>query len=115
MLTVYGYYDGEAFQALEQLTLQKHQQVMITVLDNIIELPQKEDEERLKKIKALRGCLHKYAKPNVEEAMKAEDDCMADMPNEETLAAMEEAEKMLRDPNTQKFSSVEDLFAELRS
>ena len=39
----------------------------------------------------------------------------AEIPNEETLAVMEEAEKMLNNPNAQKFHSVEDLFAELRS
>ena len=39
----------------------------------------------------------------------------SEIPNEETLAAMEEAEKMLNDPNAQKFHSVEELFAELRS
>ena len=38
-----------------------------------------------------------------------------EIPNEETLAAMEDAEKMLNDPNAQKFNSVEELFAELRS
>ena len=40
---------------------------------------------------------------------------VSDIPNEETIAAMEEAEEMLRDPNAQRFSSVQDLFAELRS
>ena len=39
----------------------------------------------------------------------------SEIPNEETFAAMEEAEKMLNDPNAQKFHSVEELFAELRS
>lgn len=38
-----------------------------------------------------------------------------DIPNEETLAAMKEAESLLKDPNATKFSSVEDLFAELMS
>lgn len=40
-------------------------------------------------------------------------DVRIDEPNEETYAAMEEAEQMLKDPNTKRFSSVEDLFAEL--
>lgn len=40
-------------------------------------------------------------------------DVRIDEPNEETYAAMEEAEQMLRDSNTKRFSSVEDLFAEL--
>lgn len=37
------------------------------------------------------------------------------IPNEETIAAMEEAENMLKDPNAKKFTSVDDLFEELRS
>ena len=40
---------------------------------------------------------------------------VSDIPNEETIAAMEEAENMLKDPNAKKFTSVDDLFAELRS
>ena len=40
---------------------------------------------------------------------------VSDIPNDETIAAMEEAEEMLNDPDAQKFSSVQDLFAELRS
>lgn len=40
-------------------------------------------------------------------------DVRIDEPNEITYAAMEEAERMLKDPNTKRFSSVEDLFAEL--
>ena len=38
-----------------------------------------------------------------------------DIPNETTIAAIEEGEKMLKDPHAQKFSSVEDLFKELNS
>ncbi|MCR5661948.1 MAG: hypothetical protein K6G50_07445 [bacterium] len=40
---------------------------------------------------------------------------VSDIPNDETLAAMEEAEEMLKDPNAKKFSSVQELFADLRS
>ena len=40
---------------------------------------------------------------------------VSDIPNEDTLAAMEEAEQMLQDPNAQRFTSVDGLFAELRS
>ena len=40
---------------------------------------------------------------------------VSDVPNEETVEAMEEAEKMLKDPDAQKFYSVEELFAELRA
>lgn len=36
-----------------------------------------------------------------------------DEPSEATYAAMEEAERMLGDPNTKRFSSVDELFAEL--
>ncbi len=36
-------------------------------------------------------------------------------PNAETYAAMEEAERMLADPNAKRFSSVEELFEELDS
>lgn len=38
-----------------------------------------------------------------------------EIPNEETLAAMEEADRMLADPNTRRFSSVDELFEELNS
>lgn len=38
-----------------------------------------------------------------------------EIPNEETLAAMEEADKMLADPSTRRFSSVDELFEELDS
>lgn len=41
MLAVQGYYDGSAFQALESVKLQKNQQVIITILDNIVEPPKK--------------------------------------------------------------------------
>ena len=40
---------------------------------------------------------------------------VSDIPNEETIAAMEEAENMLKAPNAKKFTSVDDLFEELRS
>lgn len=38
-----------------------------------------------------------------------------DIPNDETMLAIEEAEEMLKNPNTRKFYSVEELFAELES
>ena len=37
----------------------------------------------------------------------------APMPNRETLAAMQEAERISQDPNTKAYDSVEELFAEL--
>ncbi len=40
---------------------------------------------------------------------------VSEIPNDETVAAMEETEDMLKDPNTKKFSSVQELFADLRS
>lgn len=36
-------------------------------------------------------------------------------PNAETIAAMEEAERIAHDPNTKRFTSVEDLFKDLDS
>lgn len=38
-----------------------------------------------------------------------------DTPNDETLSAIEEAERMLDDPNTRKFATVDELFEELNS
>ena len=38
-----------------------------------------------------------------------------EIPNKETLAAMEEADRMLADPSARKFGSVDDLFEELNS
>ena len=40
---------------------------------------------------------------------------VSDVPNEETIAAMKEAEALLGDPDAMRFSSVDDLFEELRS
>jgi len=36
-------------------------------------------------------------------------------PNAETIAAMEEAERIARDPNTKRFSNVDELFQELEN
>lgn len=38
-----------------------------------------------------------------------------EVPNEETLAAMEEADRMIADPSTRRFGSVDELFEELRA
>lgn len=38
-----------------------------------------------------------------------------EMPNEETILAMKEAEAMINDPNARMFNSVDELFAELES
>lgn len=40
-------------------------------------------------------------------------DVRFETPNAVTLAAMEEGERMINDPNAKRFSSVEELFAEL--
>lgn len=37
------------------------------------------------------------------------------MPNKETIEAIEESERMLNDPNTKKFTSIEELFEDLKS
>lgn len=38
-----------------------------------------------------------------------------EVPNDETLEAIKEADRMLNNPNTKKFNSVEELFEELDS
>ena len=38
---------------------------------------------------------------------------ISDIPNDETVAAMGEAERMLKDPNAQKFNTIDSLFEEL--
>lgn len=38
-----------------------------------------------------------------------------DIPSGETIRAMEETEELLMNPNAQKFTSVQDLFEELKS
>lgn len=38
-----------------------------------------------------------------------------EIPNKQTLEAFAEGEKMLNDPNAQRFTSVEDLFEELNN
>ena len=40
---------------------------------------------------------------------------ISDIPNEETEAAMEETEELFKNPDAKTFSSVDELFAELRS
>ena len=39
----------------------------------------------------------------------------SDIPNAATIAAIEEGEKLLRDPNSRRFKSVDELFEELDS
>ena len=40
---------------------------------------------------------------------------VSDIPNEETEAAMEETEALLKDPAAETFLSVDELFADLRN
>lgn len=79
MLELQAYYDGVTFRPLEKVMLPKNQTVVITVLENFTNkknLEEKErlsgslrkfarlkmsEEERLKKIEELRGCLSDYA------------------------------------------------------
>ena len=42
-------------------------------------------------------------------------DVVLNIPNEETESAMEETEELLRNPDALTFTSMEELFAELRS
>lgn len=44
MLAIQGYYDGVAFQPLENVTLSKNQPVIITILDNVVSTSQNKDE-----------------------------------------------------------------------
>ena len=39
----------------------------------------------------------------------------SDLPNTTTIAAIEEGERLLRDPNAKRFASVDELFEELDS
>ena len=43
------------------------------------------------------------------------DDLKGHEPNEETIAAMEEAERIARDPGAEKYTDVKKMFAELRA
>ena len=40
---------------------------------------------------------------------------VSDIPNNETIEAMKESERLINDKNAQKFDSVDSLFAELES
>ena len=63
MLAVQGYYDGATIQPLETLVAKPNQRVIITVMDEFVEVPPKADEERLREIERLCGSLSKYANP----------------------------------------------------
>ena len=67
MLAVHGYYDGTAFQPLEKMSVKLNQKVIITIIDDFVEAPKSAKEERIEKIKRLRGCLSKYARPDAME------------------------------------------------
>lgn len=61
MLAIQGYYDGMAFQPLEEAKVSPNQKVIITIMDEFVPKPKMTENERLKKIKALRGSLAEYA------------------------------------------------------
>lgn len=58
MLALQGYYDGNTVQTLEKIQAKKNQKLIITVLDEFIEEPEK-------KIHSARGSLAEYAKPEL--------------------------------------------------
>jgi hypothetical protein len=51
----------------------------------------------------------------VERVSQYLDDLEPHEPNEETIAALREADEICRDPNAKKYNNVQDLFAELRA
>ena len=61
MLAVQGYYDGVAFQSLEEAKVLPNQKVIITIMDEFVQKSKITENERLKKIKSLRGSLAEYA------------------------------------------------------
>lgn len=61
MLAVQGYYDGVAIRPLEELKVKLNQRVIITVMDDFVEL----DVPAVKK--GMRGALAEYANPNLAE------------------------------------------------
>ena len=50
-----------------------------------------------------------------EQVLQYIDDLERHEPNEETIAAMEEANRLARDPEAKKYADVKELFAELRA
>lgn len=59
MIAVNGYFDGNMIQTLEKLNARKNQRVIITLLDEDIQINHNE-----KKMKAA-GSLAKYVNPNL--------------------------------------------------
>lgn len=53
--------------------------------------------------------------PDALKVLEFIDSLKADEPNEETVAAFEEAERLLRDPSVKRYANVAELFAELRA
>ena len=70
MLAVQGYYDGATIQPMEPLMAKPNQRVIITVMDEFVEAPKLANEERLREIERLCGCLSKYADPALREKEK---------------------------------------------
>lgn len=73
MIAVQGYYDGEVFKPLEKVSVKTNQKVIITIMDDFVAKPKLSEEERRTRAEKMRGILSKYAKPNIEEAIKEED------------------------------------------
>lgn len=57
MLAIQGYYDGVAIHLLEEMTAKPNQRVLITVMDEFVDLAEAEHK------KGMRGALSLYADP----------------------------------------------------
>ena len=65
MLAVHGYFDGEVFQPLEKTVAKPNQRVNITIMDDFVEKPDDNHNERIEKIERLCGSLAEYADANL--------------------------------------------------
>ncbi len=64
MISVQGYYDGEAIMPLEKIAAKPNQRVIITIMDEFVE-PVKAVRK-----KGMRGVLAQYANPELREKEK---------------------------------------------
>lgn len=64
MISVQGYYDGEAIKPLEKIAAKPNQRVIITIMDEFVE-PVKAVRK-----KGIRGVLAQYANPELREKEK---------------------------------------------
>ena len=63
MLAINGYFDGESFQPLENVTLKKNQRVIITIMDDFInsdEIPNQDSLEALKEVEFMKKNPEKF-------------------------------------------------------